>query len=464
MGKSGTAFTQADTIAYGYNDKSEVTSAVAQNQATYNYGFNFDAIGNRLSSTTSETGTSVQTSYTANPLNQYSLINDGTPKTPSYDFDGNTLSVGDGWVYEYNGANRMVKATNGTTVMEFGYDYTGREIFRKKTESGTVTSHIRYVWDVMNKIEELDALDSNSIMKKYVWGLDVSDSRRQAGGVGALLSENNGNGAFYALYDANGNVTEYLNPSGNISAHYEYSPFGKVTVATGSSPDDFSFRFSTKELEQNTGLVLYQMRPYSSITGRWFSRDPMGERGGINLQEFVSNNPVDSYDYLGLARCCVDNLWREYNEQKLCCKNNQILDLYSVCIRSNTSHSWIYSKNLNTGEEHTYGRWRETHHVSGKSGVKTDAELNYKSGSYSQRCKSVCGYSPTINSGYGTDGQGFGIHARKNNCTSYACEEWQSNTGEDLYPGTIYHDPGTLQDSIQDANLKDLNNPLNQIP
>lgn len=47
MGKSGTAFTQADSIAYGYNDKSEVTSAVATNQTTYDYGFSFDPIGNR---------------------------------------------------------------------------------------------------------------------------------------------------------------------------------------------------------------------------------------------------------------------------------------------------------------------------------------------------------------------------------------------------------------------------------
>ena len=31
MGKSGTAFNQADTIAYGYDDKSRVTSAVATN-------------------------------------------------------------------------------------------------------------------------------------------------------------------------------------------------------------------------------------------------------------------------------------------------------------------------------------------------------------------------------------------------------------------------------------------------
>ena len=97
MGKSGTAFSQADTISYGYNDKSEVTSAVAQNRTTFNYLYNFDNLGNRRTSTSSETGTPVQTAYTANSLNQYSLINDGNAKTPAYDFDGNMTSDGGNW-------------------------------------------------------------------------------------------------------------------------------------------------------------------------------------------------------------------------------------------------------------------------------------------------------------------------------------------------------------------------------
>jgi RHS repeat-associated protein len=122
---------------------------------------------------------------------------------------------------------------------------------------------------------------------------------KKAGGVGGLLSETNSNGTFYAYYDANGNTTEYLNPSGTISAHYEYSPFGKVTVATGTNPDDFSYRFNTKEFEPNTGLVLYQLRPYNAVSGGWLSREPMGEAGSFNLYSFVFNNPLDYFDVYG---------------------------------------------------------------------------------------------------------------------------------------------------------------------
>ncbi|MDB6017491.1 MAG: hypothetical protein JWR19_1980 [Pedosphaera sp.] len=38
---------------------------------------------------------------------------------------------------------------------------------------------------------------------------------------------------------------------------------------------------------------------YDPSTGRWFSRDPSGENGGVNLYGFVANSPVNDVDYLG---------------------------------------------------------------------------------------------------------------------------------------------------------------------
>jgi hypothetical protein len=39
---------------------------------------------------------------------------------------------------------------------------------------------------------------------------------------------------------------------------------------------------------------------YSPSTGRWLSRDPVGEQGGLHLSRFVRNNPVQNVDPFGL--------------------------------------------------------------------------------------------------------------------------------------------------------------------
>ena len=49
-----------------------------------------------------------------------------------------------------------------------------------------------------------------------------------------------------------------------------------------------------------SGLVLTLYRAYDPVTGRWPSRDPIQERGGVNLYGFVGNDGVNSWDVLGL--------------------------------------------------------------------------------------------------------------------------------------------------------------------
>ena len=44
----------------------------------------------------------------------------------------------------------------------------------------------------------------------------------------------------------------------------------------------------------------YGYRYYDPVMGRWPSRDPIGERGGINLYGMVGNDPVGSVDVRGL--------------------------------------------------------------------------------------------------------------------------------------------------------------------
>ena len=54
-------------------------------------------------------------------------------------------------------------------------------------------------------------------------------------------------------------------------------------------------------MDATTGLYYYGYRFYDTLTGRWPSRDPIGETGGVNLYGFVNNDGVNRWDLYGLV-------------------------------------------------------------------------------------------------------------------------------------------------------------------
>lgn len=91
------------------------------------------------------------------------------------------------------------------------------------------------------------------------------------------------------------------NPAASaITARYAYDGFGKEVAVSGADADKNTFRFSTKQLDAETGMNYYGYRYYASDAGRWINRDPIKERGGLNVYMFCSNSTIDKYDYLGM--------------------------------------------------------------------------------------------------------------------------------------------------------------------
>jgi type VI secretion system secreted protein VgrG len=58
--------------------------------------------------------------------------------------------------------------------------------------------------------------------------------------------------------------------------------------------------YTGHDFQAELGLYLTHYRAYEPALGRWLSADPIGEAGGINLYGYVSNNPVNWVDPLGL--------------------------------------------------------------------------------------------------------------------------------------------------------------------
>ncbi len=241
----------------------------------------------------------------------------------SYDQDGNLTSDGV-WDYSWDGENRLISVqTNNTAVtvgvpksrVEFTYDYADRRVQKRvlawdaNANNWTVTRQRRYLYDFENLIAEFNVDPNTSaltLLRTYTWGLDVAGSIDASGGVGALIqiTDQASGQSYFPTYDGNGNVAALVNAStGASAAAYEYGPFGEAlrTSVYDSTMADQPFRFSTKAFDSETGLVYYGERYYDPANGRFLGRDPSEENGGLNLYGFAANDPINRWDYMGMA-------------------------------------------------------------------------------------------------------------------------------------------------------------------
>ena len=148
----------------------------------------------------------------------------------------------------------------------------------------------RWVWcDEAQPCEERDA--SNTVTKRFYAGLGF-----QSGGA-----------SFFYTQDHLGSTREVVDGSGAVRARYDYSPYGAVTKLSGDVDADFLYTGHYRHAATTLHLTLF--RAYDSELGRWLSRDPIEEDGGINLYGYVANNPLAFVDPLGLREVEV-YIWK----------------------------------------------------------------------------------------------------------------------------------------------------------
>jgi len=181
-----------------------------------NYNYKYDPIGNRewkqLNGSTN--------TYVANQLNQYTAARvAGSARNPSHDLDGNLTWDGIHWSHGWDAENRLISSSNFTSgvLCEYAYDHQSRRISKTTLTPNPYSSlTTKYIWDGWNIAAEIiiDQTIFTTNVNYYTWGLDLSGTIQGAGGVGGLLSETKVvspvTNTYFAVGDANGNVTEYL--------------------------------------------------------------------------------------------------------------------------------------------------------------------------------------------------------------------------------------------------------------
>lgn len=153
----------------------------------------------------------------------------------------------------------------------------------------------------------------------------------------------------------------------------EVDVFNGSGVLITATAIDNDILWNVKRFDWESGLYMYKYRHYDPEHGRWPSRDPIEERGGVNVYGFVRNDGVNSYDRLGLDppsggyRCCetVRGKQIRYDTALECCVDGRIFrteakENVRICFRTSNiggtpaeavgmQHAYTYTSTTSSG-------------------------------------------------------------------------------------------------------------------
>ena len=160
----------------------------------------------------------------------------------------------------------------------FVIDGVGKNICIYERTNGSLTGTKQFIWAKRNLAECRDA--SSVLISQYFEN-------------GQTISGVN----YFNTRDNLGSVRIMTNSAGAIQTSYTYDGWGNVISAQGSVASDF--QYARLYFHGRSGLSLSRSRAYDAALGRWMSRDPVYEKGGINLYDYASNSPVTRIDPSG---------------------------------------------------------------------------------------------------------------------------------------------------------------------
>ena len=195
-----------------------------------------------------------------------------------------TTTAWDGWSVTYNGENRPVRWTQGDTVITMSFDRMGRRVTKNDQ---------RFVYNGYLQVANYHLSSTNYHL--FVWDPTEPVATRP-------LVWQRGTSVAYYTHDGNKNVSEVIASNTDVAAHYEYAPFGALTVSRGASAEANPFRFSSEYAEDDTATVYYNYRHYEPVMGRWMQRDPLLVLDDWPLYSYILNSPLVNYDRLGLIK------------------------------------------------------------------------------------------------------------------------------------------------------------------
>ena len=184
--------------------------------------------------------------------------------------------------FEWDARDRLTAIVSGNRRSEFSYDGFDRRVRIVEKKNGAVVSDVWLLWCGAEICEQRVVDAGTSAPQKRFFRFGETDEKR----------------AYFYTQDHLGSIRQMTSNNGVVVARYDYDPYGRMVKLFGEQGP--SFGYANYYRHASSSLNLTKFRAYDPNLGRWLSRDPIAEDGGVNLYSDVFNNTINLVDFNGL--------------------------------------------------------------------------------------------------------------------------------------------------------------------
>jgi len=243
--------------------------------------YTYDPVGNR------KTDSQVPGEWTYNRADQLTSYG---KYTQEFDADGNLVKktnteTGTVTEYRYNVAGRLVKVVvNGSTLVTFAYDPFGKRV--TKQYSAKIKYYLNAEEGIVSRFNSKGDVDKFFIYKpSKSWGENP------------VLLKKQGEYLFYNK-DHLGLPWKILAKNGSEKWIGQYAAFGKSYIGLKIIENDYRFQGQIRDSESSLNYNL--KRYYSPDTGRYITRDVKNLKNTKGKYSYANSNPINYIDPKGM--------------------------------------------------------------------------------------------------------------------------------------------------------------------
>ena len=188
--------------------------------------------------------------------------------------------------YTWNEKNLLTKSSDRSYTVHYRYGEDGRRAFKYTEEGRSETLYFNNFYTIHIPVQDKNNPQGLRVHKHIF----VGNSRL----VTAMThTDNNGDNAeqrekrYYYHSDHLGSAQFVTDWRGRQYEHIEYTPYGELWIEeVAAGLDKLPFRFTGKEMDEETGLYYYGARYLDPKYSRWLSGDPA-------LSDYIPKAPID---------------------------------------------------------------------------------------------------------------------------------------------------------------------------